>query len=57
MQYKKTTLPNGLRIITVPMKSTETVSVVVMVGVGSRYESEKDVIACPGIVGKVRHAA
>ncbi len=22
-----------------------------------RYESEKDVIACPGIVGKVRHAA
>ncbi len=42
MTYKKTTLPNGLRIITVPMKSTETVSVFVMVGVGSRYESEKE---------------
>lgn len=42
MQYKKTTLKNGLRILTVPMKGTETVTFVVMVGVGSRYESEKE---------------
>jgi predicted Zn-dependent peptidase len=42
MIYKKTTLKNGLRIITVPMKSTQTVTVVVMVGVGSRYETEKE---------------
>lgn len=41
MNYKKTKLKNGLRIITVPMKGTETVAVFVMVGVGSRYESEK----------------
>lgn len=42
MKYKKTTLANGLRIITVPMKDTQTATVVVMVGVGSRYESEKE---------------
>jgi predicted Zn-dependent peptidase len=42
MKYKKTTLKNGLRIITVPMKDTQTATVVVMVGVGSRYESEKE---------------
>ncbi|EKE16495.1 MAG: processing protease [uncultured bacterium] len=42
MTYKKTTLKNGLRIITVPMKGTETVTVMVAVGVGSRYESEKE---------------
>ena len=42
MKYKKTTLKNGLRIITVPMKGTETATVVIMVGVGSRYETEKE---------------
>jgi len=42
MHYKKTNLKNGLRIITVPMLETQTVTVVVMVGVGSRYESEKE---------------
>lgn len=42
MNYKKTTLPNGLRILTVPMKNTETVTVIVMIGVGSRYETEKE---------------
>lgn len=42
MNYKKTTLPNGLRILTIPMKNTETATVVVMVGVGSRYETEKE---------------
>jgi predicted Zn-dependent peptidase len=42
MNYKKTTLPNGLRILTVPMKNTETVTVVIMIGVGSRYEAERE---------------
>ena len=42
MNFKKTILKNGLRIITAPMKGTETVTVVVMVGVGSRYETEKE---------------
>jgi predicted Zn-dependent peptidase len=42
MKYKKTTLKNGLRIITAPMHETETATVIVMVGVGSRYESEKE---------------
>jgi len=42
MNYKKTTLKNGLRVITAPMNGTETATVIVMVGVGSRYESEKE---------------
>lgn len=42
MKYKKTTLRNGLRVITVPMQNTQTTTVVVMVGVGSRYETEKE---------------
>lgn len=42
MNYKKTTLENGLRIITVPMKNVETVTVMVMVGTGSRYENESE---------------
>ncbi len=42
MRYKKITLKNGLRIIVAPMKNTQTATVVVMVGVGSRYESEKE---------------
>jgi predicted Zn-dependent peptidase len=42
MLYKKTTLKNGLRIITAPIGGTQTATVVVMVGVGSRYENEKE---------------
>jgi predicted Zn-dependent peptidase len=42
MKFKKTTLPNGLNILTVPMKETQTVAVVVMVGVGARYETDKE---------------
>lgn len=42
MNYKKLELKNGLRIITVPMAETQTVTVVAMVGVGSRYENEKE---------------
>src|SRR3989338_5250669 len=39
--YKKTTLPNGLRIITVPMANTKTVTVLVLVATGSKYETKK----------------
>ena len=39
--YKKTTLTNGLRIITVPVKGTKTVSVLVLVGAGSKYETKE----------------
>lgn len=42
MNYKKTTLKNGLRILTIPMKNTQTASFIIMVGVGSRFESEKE---------------
>ena len=39
--YKKTTLKNGLRIITAPMKGTKAVTVLVLVGAGSKYESKE----------------
>jgi len=42
MTYKKTKLKNGLRVITVPMKGTEISTVMIMAGVGSRYETEKE---------------
>lgn len=38
MHFKKTTLKNGLRVITMPMKGTQTSTVLVMVGTGSKYE-------------------
>src|ERR1700704_3235503 len=42
MKHKKTVLPNGLRLITIPMPSFESATVMVMVGAGSRYETEKN---------------
>ncbi len=39
--YKKTTLKNGLRIITVPQKETKAVTVLIMTGTGSKYEEKK----------------
>ncbi|MBI2041801.1 MAG: insulinase family protein [Candidatus Nealsonbacteria bacterium] len=39
--YKKITLKNGLRIITVPQKSTQAVTVLVLVGTGSKYEKKE----------------
>lgn len=42
MKVKKTTLKNGLRILTITMKETQTATVMVAVGVGSRYETEKE---------------
>ncbi|HEY92778.1 MAG TPA: insulinase family protein [Dehalococcoidia bacterium] len=38
--YQKTTLDNGLRIITATMPHTRSVSICIFIGVGSRYETE-----------------
>lgn len=40
MQFKKKILGNGLRILTIPMPSFESATVMVMVGAGSRYETK-----------------
>ncbi len=37
--YNKTTLPNGLTLLTAPKSGTQAVTVLVMLPVGSRYES------------------
>ncbi|MEW6407714.1 MAG: pitrilysin family protein [Patescibacteria group bacterium] len=39
--YKKLKLKNGLRLILSPMKNTETVTFLAMVGAGSKYESDE----------------
>ena len=39
--YKKTTLKNGLRIITVPQKKTLAATVLILVGTGSKYETKE----------------
>lgn len=41
MNFKKTKLKNGLRIITVPMKDTPTATVLVLVETGSKYETKE----------------
>jgi len=40
MKFKKIKLENGLRIITVPMSDTPTVTVLVLVEAGSKYETK-----------------
>ena len=40
--YKKLKLKNGLRIITAPVKSTRTTTVLVLVGTGSKNENDKN---------------
>ncbi|OGZ70667.1 MAG: hypothetical protein A3F47_00205 [Candidatus Staskawiczbacteria bacterium RIFCSPHIGHO2_12_FULL_38_11] len=40
MVYKKTKLKNGLRVISVPMKNAQSVTVLVLVGTGSKYETK-----------------
>lgn len=40
--FEKTTFPNGLRVITVPMPQMESVSICVFVGAGSRFENSKN---------------
>ena len=41
MQFLKKVLPNGLRVITVPMKDNPTVTVLVLVSTGSKYETKR----------------
>ncbi len=38
--FQKTTLPNGLRVITAPMPAAKSVAVMVMLAAGSRYETK-----------------
>lgn len=38
MNYHKDTLSNGLRLVTVPMSSVKSATVLILVGTGSRYE-------------------
>ncbi|MSR87734.1 MAG: insulinase family protein [Candidatus Zambryskibacteria bacterium] len=40
MKYKKTTLPNGLRVITIPTNGNPAVMVLVVVETGSNYETK-----------------
>lgn len=39
--YKKYLIDNGLKVITAPMKGTRAVTVLILIGIGSRYESEQ----------------
>lgn len=41
MKFNETTLPNGLKIITVPMTDNPAVTVLVMVSTGSKYEKKE----------------
>jgi predicted Zn-dependent peptidase len=41
MNYTRTKLKNGLRVITVPMKDNPTVTVLVLVETGSKYETKE----------------
>jgi len=38
--YKKIALENGLRIITVPMENAKSITVLILVGTGSKYETK-----------------
>jgi predicted Zn-dependent peptidase len=42
MKFNKTLLPNGLRIITIPMADNPSVTVLVMAETGSEYEDRED---------------
>lgn len=42
MKFNKKILSNGLRILTIPMPSFESATVLVMVAAGSRYETKKN---------------
>lgn len=41
MDFQKTTLVNGLRVVTIPMPSMESATVEVFTGAGTRHEKEK----------------
>src|SRR3989344_2120959 len=38
--YKKNKLSNGLRVVTVPVKNAKSVTVLILVGTGSKYETK-----------------
>lgn len=38
-QFTKTVLPNGIRLITAPLHESQTATIIVMFGAGSRYET------------------
>jgi predicted Zn-dependent peptidase len=42
MKYTRKVLKNGLRVLIIPMPSFESATAMVMVGAGSRYETEKN---------------
>lgn len=42
MKFNKKNLPNGLTVIVAPMPSFESATALIMVGAGSRYETEKN---------------
>ena len=42
MKHTKLTLENGMRVVVVPIPSVESVTSMVMVGVGSRYEKKSN---------------
>jgi predicted Zn-dependent peptidase len=41
LKYNKKTYKNGLRVVTVPMKDNPTVTILVLVGTGSNYETKE----------------
>src|SRR3989338_64580 len=41
MDYQKYTLKNGLRVLDIPMSGVQSATVLILVGVGSRYEEKK----------------
>ncbi|HRN95907.1 MAG TPA: pitrilysin family protein [Candidatus Levybacteria bacterium] len=42
MRYQNTVLKNGLRLITIPVEEVQSVTTLVLVGAGSRYEERKN---------------
>ena len=42
INFEKKVLDNGLRVVLAPMNNTEAVTLLVLVGVGSRYETKKN---------------
>ena len=42
MKYQYSVLPNGLRLITIPIEEVQSATTLVLVGAGSRYENKKN---------------
>jgi len=39
-QYKKTVLENGLRVVTIPMENANSMTILILIGTGSKYETK-----------------